>query len=286
MTSFLSYLVSGVAVGCGFALIASGLVMVHCVTRVVNLAQGTYAVLGGLSTATLLERGAPHGVAELGAVAVAAIAGTLTGLVATRRRGLEPQASLIITFALAIFAYAVEVIVWGDQPRSFPGLAGAIELADVHVQKQYLLVVAVTALLFAGLHAFLENTYLGKKLRACASNAYAARVVGIDVRRMGLLAFTLGGALGGAAGVLLGPLRPLSFDSDVALVVDGFAAAILGGMTRPLLALVGGLVLGIAEAMVAGYASGSYQTEVALLLMLTVLVAQGARRAALHTENS
>jgi len=286
VSTFFSYLISGIAVGCGFALIGSGLVMIHCVTRVVNLSQGMYAVVAGLSAATLLQWGLPHGVAEIGAVGLAALAGLLTGVVATSRRAMTPQSSLIVTFGFAIFAYAVEVIVWGDQPRSFPGLPGAIQIADVRIQKQYVLVAAAAAAVFTALHLFLERTHLGKQLRACSSNPYAARVVGIDVKRMGLLAFALGGALGGVAGVLLGPLRPISFDSDLALVIDGFAAAILGGLTRPLVALVGGLSLGIAESMVAGYANASYQTEVALLLMLAILVGQGARRAAIHAEAS
>lgn len=286
MSAFWSYLVNGVAVGCGFALIGSGLVMIHCVTRVVNLSQGMYAVVAGLSATTFLEWGLPHGLAEFGAIGVAALAGALTGLVATGRPAISPQSSLIITFAVAIFAYAAEVLVWGDQPRSFPGLNGALEIADVRIQKQYVLVVVATAVVFAALHFFLEGTYLGKELRACSSNPYAARVVGIDVKRMGLLAFGVAGALGGVAGVLLGPLRPISFDSDVALVIDGFAAAILGGLARPLVALAGGLLLGVAESLVAGYASASYQTEVALLLMLAILVGQGARRPTMHIETS
>jgi branched-chain amino acid transport system permease protein len=286
VSAFLSYLVSGIAVGCGFALIGSGLVLIHCVTRVVNLSQGMYAVVAGLSATTLLQWGCPHGVAEAGAITLAALAGLLTGLVATGRRVTTPQASLLVTFGLAVFAYAVEVMVWGDQPRSFPGLLGAISIVDVRIQRQYVLVAVATAVVFTALHLFLEHTYRGKEFRACASNPYAARVVGIEVKRTGFLAFALGGALGGVAGVLLGPLRPIAFDSDMALVVDGFAAAILGGLTRPLVALAGGLALGIAESMVAGYANASYQTEVALLLMLAILVGQGARRAAIHAEAS
>jgi branched-chain amino acid transport system permease protein len=284
VNAFLSYLVSGVAVGCGFALIGSGLVIIHRVTRVVNLSQGMYAVVAALSAMTFLGAGLPHGVAELCAILVAVVAGLLTGVVAIGRRGTTPLSSLIVTFGVGIFAYAVEVLTWGDQPRSFPGLAGAVEVANVRVQAQYVLVVAVAATVFLALDLFFERAYLGKALSACASNPYAARVVGIDVGRMGLLAFALGGALGGLAGVLLGPLRPISFDSDVPLVVDGFAAAILGGLTRPILALVGGLLLGVAEAMVAGYVNGAYQTEVALVLMLVVMIGQTARRPSLENE--
>jgi branched-chain amino acid transport system permease protein len=99
---------------------------------------------------------------------------------------------------------------------------------------------------------------------------------------MGLVGFALGGALGGVAGVLITPLRPMSYDSDMLLFVNGFAAAILAGLKRPVLALAGGLVLGISEAMVAGYAKASYQSSLALLLALAILVVQAVRRPALH----
>ena len=286
MSAFVSYLVGGIAIGSGFALIGSGLVVVHCVTRVVNLSQGMCAVVAGLSATSFLQWGLPHGLAELAATGVGGGVGLLTGWIAMAGRAPTPLSSLIVTFGLAIFAYAAETLLWGDQPHSFPGLPGAIEMGDVHIQKQAVLVVASTAAIFALLHLFLERTYVGKKLRACSSNPYAARVVGIDVKRMGLLAFALGGLLGGLAGVLLGPLRPISFDSDVTLVIDGFAAAILGGLARPLMALLGGLLLGVAESMVAGYANASYQTEVALAVMLAIMVGQRARLATIHAEAS
>ena len=282
MNEFLSYLVNGIAVGCGFALLASGLIIIHRVTRVVNLAQGTFAVLGGFTAASLLGFGIPHGLAELGAILAAAVAGFLTGIIAIGKRGTPPQASLIVTLGVAIFCYALEVLLWGDQPRSFSGVPGAFELFDHNLPKQYLLIVGVTAVAFAALEAFFERTYLGKALSACASNPYAASLVGIGVRRMGLVGFALGGALGGLAGVLLTPLRPISYDSDVSFLVNGFATAILAGLQRPGLALAGGLALGVAEAMVAGYGKASYQSMVALLLALGILVVQAARRPALH----
>jgi branched-chain amino acid transport system permease protein len=284
VSAFLSYLVSGLGVGCGFALIASGLVIVHRVTRVVNLAQGMYAVVAALSATTFLAAGLPHGVAEFCAVLLSIAAGLVTGVVAILRRGTTPLSSLIVTFGVGVFAYAVEVLAWGDGPRSFPGIPGAVEVDGVRVQWQYVFVVAVTAVVFLALELFFERTYVGKALSACSDNPYAARVVGINVTRMGIFTFAVGGALGGFAGVLLGPLRPTSFDSDVPLVIDGFAAAILGGLNRPMLALGGGLLLGVAQAMVAGYLNGSYQTEVALVLMLAVMVGQTARRPSLEAE--
>lgn len=282
MSELLSYLIHGLAVGCGFALVASGLIIIYRVTRVVNLAQGMFAVLAGFCSATLLESGVPHGLAEVGAILIAAAAGLVTGIIAIGKRGTSPQAALIATLGVGIFAYAVEILLWGDQPRSFSGLPGAFELSELNLPKQYALIGAVTIGVFLTLEAFFERTYYGKALTACASNPYAASLVGIGVRRMGLLGFALGGALGGTAGVLLTPLSPVSYDSDMLLFVNGFASAILAGLKRPVLALAGGLGLGVAEALVAGYSKASYQSSLALLLALTILIVQGLRRPALH----
>lgn len=282
MSAFLSYFIHGVAVGCGFALIASGLIIIYRVTRVVNLAQGMFAVVAGFTATSLLAAELPHVLAELLAIGAAAAVGVLTGVVAIGKRGTNPQASLIATLGVGIFGYAVEVLVWGDQPRSFAGFSGAFELFGVDIAKQYVAITVVTLLVFAALELFFERTYAGKALSACASNPYAAALQGIGVRRMGIYGFALGGALGGVAGVLLTPLQPISYDSDVLLFVNGFASAILAGLTRPVLALGGGLVLGVAESMVAGYAKASYQSSLALLLTLAILIAQATRREALH----
>lgn len=278
MSAFLTYLVSGLAVGCSFALVASGFVAIHRVTRVVNFAQGTFAVLGGLLAGSLLDRGLPHGLAEVVAVLATAAVGLVVGTVAIGRPGTPALASLVITLGLGIAAYGVEIVVWGDQPRSFTMLPGASVLAGARIANQYLLVIGVAALTFAALGAFFGRSYLGKALTACASNPYAARLAGINVTRMGLLAFALGGALGGLAGVLVTPLQPVSFDSDVLLATNGFAAAIFGGLVRPSAALSGGVLLGVAESMVAGYLQASYQVEVALALMLVIMVWQARRR--------
>ena len=282
MSAFLSYVLHGIAMGSSFALVASGLIIIYRVTRVVNLAQGTFAVFAAFTTSTLLGAGLPHGAAELLAVLVAGILGLLAGLVAVGKRGTSPQASLIATLGVAIFCYALEILIWGDQPRSFPGLAGSFELSGLELPKQYVVVVAATILVFALLEGFFEWTYAGKALTACASNPYAATLVGIGVVRMSLFGFMLGGALGGVAGVLLAPLSPMSYDSDLSLFVNGFASAILAGLKRPVFALVGGLIIGMAEALVAGYAKASYQSALALLLTLAILVVQGARRPVLQ----
>jgi branched-chain amino acid transport system permease protein len=278
MTNFLQYLIAGIAVGCTYALLGSGFVMIYRVTQVVNLAQGTFAVLGGFFTYSLLGHGLPHGVAEIIGVLGSGAVGALSGMIALSRRRTAPLTSLVITLGIALAAEAVEVVIWGGAPISFPGLSGTVVVDGVRLSNQYILVVIVTGFSFAALAVFLSRSYLGKGMTACANNPFAARVAGINVWRMGIFAFTAGGLLGGLAGVLITPLQPSAYDFDITLAVSGFAAAIVGGLLSFPAALIGGLILGVSESMVAGYWNASYQVIVALLIVLGVLSVRAVRR--------
>jgi branched-chain amino acid transport system permease protein len=276
--ALLTYLAGGLATGCSFGLVATGFVAIYRVTRVVNFAQGVFAIMAGFMAWWLLRRGIPHVAAEAIAIVFATLVGLVVGLVATGKPGTQPLASLIVTLGLAILSYAVIILIWGDQPVSFDGLRGRFELGGVTLQRQYGLIVLVTGVTFSMLAFFFGRTYIGKALTACSSNPYAARLAGINVRRMGFLAFALGGALGGLAGVLVVPLGPIEFDSDVGIAINGFAAAIVGGLLRPWTALAGGVVLGVGEALVAGYYKASYETAMALALIIVIMVWQSSRR--------
>lgn len=274
MKELLTYVVTGITLGASFALIGSGFVVVHRVTRIVNFAQGSFAIIAAMMASSLLRGRLPHGLAEAAAVLVCGVVGAVVGWVALGRRGTHPLISLIVTLGLSMLASAAIILLWGQDPVSPPGLRGHVTLLGVDVERQRLLVLLVTLLAFAAVALFFSRTYLGKALTASASNPYAARLVGIDVRRMGLLAFALAGVLGGLAGVLVAPSNALSFSSDLGLALSGFAAAVFGGLSSPGRTLVGGLVLGVAGQLTAGYLNGSYQTEVALLLMLLIMIAR------------
>jgi len=276
MSDLITYLVTGIALGSSFALVGSGFVVVHRVTRVVNFAQGSLAVLGAMIASTLLAGRLPHLVGETAAVAICALIGLVFGVIALGRKGTDPLNSLIVTLGLAMLSTAAVIWLWGQDPVSPPGLEGTVSILGADVQRQRVLILGATLVAFAALGLFFSRTYLGKALTACASNPRAARIVGINVRRTGLVAFALAGALGGLAGVLIAPTNALSVYSDLPLALSGFAAAVFGGLSSPGRTLAGGLILGVSGQLSAGYWNGSYQTEVALLLMLAIMIARSS----------
>jgi branched-chain amino acid transport system permease protein len=276
MSDLVTYLITGIALGSSFALVGSGFVVVHRVTRVVNFAQGSLAVFGAMIASTLLAGRLPHPVGEIATVGICALIGLVFGLIALGRKDTDPLNSLIVTLGLAMLSTAAVIWLWGQDPVSPPALEGTVSILGAEVQRQRVLVLGATLVTFAALGLFFARTYVGKGLTACASNPRAARIVGINVRRMGLLAFALAGGLGGLAGVLIAPTNAISVYSDLPLALSGFAAAVFGGLSSPGRTLVGGLILGVAGQLAAGYWNGSYQTEVALLLMLAIMIARSS----------
>ena len=120
---------------------------------------------------------------------------------------------------------------------------------------------------------FIERTLLGKAVIATAANRLAARLVGVDTRRIVAISFAVSAAMGAMAGVLITPITLTSYDAGTLLALKGFAAAMLGGIGSAPGAVVGGLLIGMFEALAAGYISSNYKDAVAFLIILIVLVA-------------
>ena len=271
MNNLLVYVVSGLALAGSFALIGSGIVVVYRVTHVLNFAQGTFAVFGALFSYSLSGM-LPGGWGVVLSVAACALVGLIVGSAAIGKRGTPPMISLLVTLGMSMVAAAVIVAIWGQNPVSPPGLTGTVRVLGVDVEVQRLLVLVVALITFALLGLFFSRTDLGRGLSAAASNPLAARLVGIDTRAMGLLAFGIAGALGGLAGVLIAPTTAISVSSDLPLVLSGLAAAIFGGLRSPWMTFLGAVVLGVTGQLVAGYANGSYQTQIALVMMLVIMI--------------
>jgi branched-chain amino acid transport system permease protein len=136
-----------------------------------------------------------------------------------------------------------------------------------------LVVLAGAVMIVLLLWVFIDRTLLGKAIVATAANRLAARLVGINTRRIVGLSFAISAAIGAVAGILIAPITLTSYDVGTLLALKGFAAAMLGGMGSALGAVVGGLLLGLLEAFAAGYLSSQYKDAVAFLVILAVLLA-------------
>jgi branched-chain amino acid transport system permease protein len=273
MTKFLQLVVVGLSSGSAYALVGIGMVLVHRTTGIVNFSVGVFPVIGGLLTASMVADGWPVLPALLVAIAAAFAAGTLVGLLAIGQRGRTTRlASLMITLGLSFVAVSLLLLAFGDVPRTYPAVTGrAWDLGGVLVQGQYVLIAAVTVVSTLGLTTVLRYTVIGHALVACADQPRAAELVGLSTRTLGILSFAVAGGLGALAGGLLVPVLPMSYDSDVAIAINGFAAAAFGGLVSIRGAFLGGLVLGIAENLVVGYWEGQYQLAAALVIMLALI---------------
>ena len=272
MTTFLQLVVVGLSTGSAFALVGMSLVLVYRTTGIVNFAQGVFVVLGGLFTFRL-SGDLPLALATSVAVVVAALLASLLGVLAVGIRGRTTSlASTIITLGVAFVAEALLLLEFGDIPRSYPGISDhAWDVGGVLVQPQYVLIAGVALAAAGVLTVFLRHTIVGQALVACSDSRRAAELVGLNVRSLAVVAFVGAGALCALGGALLAPSSPMTYSSDVAITVNGFAAAVFGGLGSIRLALLGGYALGILEQFVVGYVDPQYSLVIALVVMLVLI---------------
>jgi branched-chain amino acid transport system permease protein len=180
---------------------------------------------------------------------------------------------IIITIGASIFIRGVIQIALGKDFHRLPAFSGEtpIEILGARLQPQSLWVLGVTMLVVAALWWFFGRTRFGKAMLATSHNRLAAQLVGIDTRIVLLTSFGLSAALGGLAGILTAPITLTKYDIGIMLGLKGFAAAILGGLGSGPGAIVGGIALGLAEALAAGYISSAYKDAVAFIIILAVL---------------
>ncbi len=275
MAEFLQFAFSGLTVGAVYALVAVGFTLIYNASGVVNFAQGEFVMLGGMTTVFLAAAGVPLPVAALGAMAAAVAIG-----LALHRFAIEPArdadtaALIIITIGASIFLRGAAEVVFDKRFHSLPHLFGSdpIRLGGAAILPQSLVVLAGAAVIVIALSLFMGRTMLGKAIVATAANRLAARLVGIDTRRVVGLSFALSAAIGAVAGILVTPITLTSYDAGTLLALKGFAAAMLGGIGSPVGAVLGGILLGLTEAFSAGYLSSQYKDAVAFVVILAVLL--------------
>jgi branched-chain amino acid transport system permease protein len=274
MSDLLQLVFSGLAHGAVYGLVALGFVAVFSVREIVNLVQGEYAALAGLSAISAVAAGVPLLLAVLLVVPlVVAVSVALERLCIAPVKRMTPLVSIILTLGISTVLKAVMLLVWGPQARGLPAFPGRdVVLAGVSVRSQELWILGVAAVLGAAVIWFYEKTLQGKALRACAEQPVAARLVGISPRTATMVAFAIAGLVGAVAGVAGSPIYFSSWDYGLALGLKGFVAATLGGLVSLRVAMLGGLLLGVLENLVAGYVDTGFRDAVAFLVLLLVLL--------------
>jgi len=274
MPELMQFLLSGVTVGAVYALVALGFTIIYNASDVVNFAQGEFVMLGGMITVFANLAGLPIPLAALIAIAAtAAIGVALNKLAIEPARGAPVVSLIIITIGASIFIRGVAQVVFDKQLHRFPAFSGdtPIQVMGATILPQALWVLFGALCVFAGLWVFFTKTLTGRAVLATANNRLAAQLVGINVNWVMTLSFALSAAIGALAGVLVTPITNTSYDVGIALALKGFAAAMLGGMGNPIGALVGGILLGLIEALTAGYLSSVYKDAAAFIVILLVL---------------
>ncbi len=269
------FIASGLVNGAIYALLGLGLVVIHSVTRVVNVAQGEFAALGALLTTTLLARGSPYWLAILVAVAATAAAGAGMHRLAIRpARAATALTLLIITIAVHLTLRGIMLILWGTDPYSLPpfSVGPPLRIAGAVLNRQSLWVIGAVLVILAAAYLFFTRTIHGKALRACAVNPAAARLYGIDVDAMGMQAFAIAGALGGIAGVLITPLTLATYDMGLILGLKGFVGAVVVGFASYPWTVVACFAFGVVESLGAGLGSSAYRDAIAFGVLVAVLL--------------
>jgi len=274
LAQFLQFLFSGVTVGATYALAALGFTLIYNASHVINFAQGEFIMLGGMLAVFFLQAGLPLPIALLLAILLPALVGMLVERLAIEPvKGAETVTLIIITIGASLVIRGLIQVWLGKGTHALPPFSGNAPLLifGATLLPQSLWVLGVTALVVAALWFFFNRTLAGKAMLATSHNRLAAELVGIPTGWVLLMSFALSGALGALGGILVAPITLTSYDVGIMLGLKGFVAAVVGGLGNGLGAVVGGLLVGIIEAMAAGYLSSAYKDAVPFVLILAIL---------------
>jgi branched-chain amino acid transport system permease protein len=285
VSEFLQQLVNGITWGSVYALIALGYTMVYGILRLINFAHGDVYMLGaffGFFVSGWLGAGQDPSPVRALLVLLASMAGC--GLIgwAIERFAYKPVrrsprlAALITAIGVSLLIENGGILIFGPDPKFFPQIVPSVNLSlgrGVTVSNQQLIILAVSFLLMLGLRSIVLHTRVGKAMRAVSHSHEAAALMGISVDRIITFTFVLGSTLAAAAGVLVALQNP-KIDPLMGIMpgLKAFVAAVLGGIGNIPGAVVGGLVMGIAEVMVVGYLSPTYRDAIAFVLLIVILL--------------
>ena len=273
----LQLLISGLANGCVYGLIALGFVLIYKATEAVNFAQGDFMMLGAFVTIGLTNAGymgIPFWLAVPISIAIMALMGYLLDRFVIRLMfGQSQTAVVILTIALGFVIRFVAGMIWGHEPQSLENpLAGKeLRMGELVLGMEDVAVIVVTILLTWGLFEFFNRTKLGLAMQGASQNQLAAYYMGVPVKRVQGFIWALAGAVACIAGILFAAKGAV--DPNTGLIgIKAFAAAVIGGFGSLPGALAGGLIVGVIEPFASRYIAAGYSQIAPYALLLAVLI--------------
>lgn len=290
-TALLQALISGLAVGGAYALVALGFSVTFTTTRTLNFSHGEFVSAGafiGMSvlllavgkplTSTSFGGADPGAPAQLGALAVALVAMGLVGwllfVLGVRPFARRPgMAWVMSTLGFGVILQSVGLAIWGPKPVVVPSPVGddVIRIAGVGVRPQELLMLAVSVVVMLAFDHLQRRTMAGKAMRAVAQSPNVASLMGINVTAVMVGAFVVSSALAGLAGFMLAPIAQASLFMGLAVGLKGFSAAMIGGLSNARGCVIGGFLLGVLESFVNLWSA--QWREVAIFMLVIVILA-------------
>lgn len=269
-------LAAGLAMGSIYALVALGFVLIFNAVGVVNFAQGEFVMVPAFVAVALIELlHLPYPLIYLLTILFMGLFGIVFQRIAyypLRNRSFLPV--VISTIGVSIFLKNGAQITFGAEPRLMPRPTPpeVLNLSGVFIDPQYIVIIAVTAILLVFQYYFFEKTSLGKKMQATAQDKDMARLLGIRVANMIVITFVYSSILGAIAGVLVGPIFYVTKEMGAMLGLKAFCSTIVGGFGSVPGAILGGLFLGIVEVFASFYISSAYRDAFAFIILILVLL--------------
>ena len=286
MELFFQQLTNGLAVGGIYALIALGYTMVYGVMKLINFAHGDLFTIGAYLGLTLLtglgltDRFGPVAgilILALMVMGLVAIVGVILERVAYKPlRHANRLAAVVSALGASIFLQNAVMLIYGARVQVYPHNIlpkMSLNVMGLEIPLIRIIILATSLILMAALYFFVQKTKTGTAIRAAAIDQGAAQLMGINVNRIISLVFLIGPALGGAAGVMVGMYYgQVNFTMGWMYGLKAFIAAILGGIGNIPGAMLGGLLLGVIEAMGAAYISIAWKDAIAFVVLILILI--------------
>ena len=292
MDIFIQQLINGLTLGSVYAVVALGYTMVYGIIQLINFAHGELVMIGAMVAFTLIGALVPTGMSPLlivllataCAIPVCMLIGYAMERLAYRPLRRAPRlAPLITAIGVSIILQHLALLVWSRNNLAFPQIIKTVpyHIGGATITNVQIAIMLMSVVMMAGLALLVYRTRLGTAMRATAQNAQVAGLMGIDINRMIAATFVIGAALAAVAGVMVGSYYGIAhYQMGALLGLKAFSAAVLGGIGNLPGAMLGGLLLGVVEALGAGYIGdltgdvfgSNYQDVFAFLVLIAVLV--------------